>query len=273
MSHADHSRVADARAAVEQSQGIVILTGAGISAESGIPTFRNADGLWAQYNPEELATPEGFRRDPMRVWEWYSLRRRAVLACSPNAGHMAVARLLLLRSDVTLLTQNVDGLHQRALAEIEAETHSPALSTVSERRILELHGNLLRSRCCECGTYPPEGESPRLPQVDTRSIKGLPRCQECDALLRPDVVWFGESLLPEVLDQAFEAARAADICIVVGTSAVVHPAASIPLATIDAGGVLIEVNTETTSLSAHSQWHLSGHASVILPEILKEHMS
>ncbi len=269
----DSSGLAHASRAIGQARTIVVLTGAGVSAESGIPTFRDADGLWGQYNPAELATPEGFRRDPRRVWEWYELRRRAVMACRPNAGHAVVARLLCLRPDVTLITQNVDGLHQRAIAEIAEEGDPPGRPADLASRILELHGNLLKSRCSECGIYPPEGEAPRPRQFDTRSSKGLPRCQECSALLRPDVVWFGEPLVPEVLDRAFEAARAADICIVAGTSAVVHPAASIPFATVDAGGVVVEVNTETTPLSAHSEWHLSGRASVILPEILKEHMS
>jgi NAD-dependent deacetylase len=240
---------------VAAARGLVILTGAGVSAESGVPTFRDTDGVWSRFRPEDLATPEAFRSDPARVWEWYDLRRRAIATCEPNAGHRAIAKALLRREDVTLVTQNVDGLHGRAMMELGGSPAHP--------RILELHGTLFRVRCSGC-----QQEVPHVEPVDVSRL--LPHCGECGGLFRPAVVWFGEMLPEQTLDTAFRRASEAEICIVAGTSAVVHPAASVPLATLRAGGSLIEVNPEPTPLSSHAEWTLRGPSAVLLPALLGE---
>jgi NAD-dependent deacetylase len=250
----------EAREAIRGADRIVILTGAGISAESGVPTFRDRTGLWARYDPQELATPQGFARNPEKVWEWYRLRREVVLGCEPNPGHEAVARLLMDRRGVTLVTQNVDGLHRRALD--EALAASPLSRSASGRRprILELHGNLLRDRCSRCAYH-------RLFQ-DLADFPPLPACPECGALLRPDVVWFGEMLDSATLDEAFSRAREADVCLVVGTSALVHPAASVPMATLEEGGMIIEVNSQITPLTRMAHFVLQGWSGTLLPQLL-----
>jgi NAD-dependent deacetylase len=255
----------EVREAIRRSRGVVVLTGAGVSAESGVATFRDRDGLWSRYDPQELATPEAFARDPRKVWEWYDLRRRAVLECAPNPGHRAIARLLRTRDDATLVTQNVDGLHQRAVDDEmdEGPGGAPEGTPPPGHQLLELHGNLLRTRCSGCG----EGRWNPDP-VDTSSPEALPRCAPCGGLLRPDVVWFGEMLDLRTLETAFERAREAEICVVAGTSAVVHPAASVPLATLEGGGSLVEVNPDATPLTRLSRWSLRGPSGRILPLLL-----
>lgn len=248
----------EARRLLERARGVLVLTGAGVSAESGVPTFRGEEGLWKRYRPEELATPEAFRRDPRLVWEWYGWRREVVDGCRPNAGHRALARLALRRPDVTLVTQNVDGLHGAAARE-EAGSGadpSPALP-------LELHGSLFRMRCTRCA-HRQAGREP----VDASSEETLPRCPACAELLRPDVVWFGEGLDPGVVNAAFEAARAAGLCLVVGTSARVHPAASLPLAVHEGGGAVVEVNPTETDLTPRADVVLRGPAGELLPGLL-----
>lgn len=250
--------VAEARARLDAARSVVVLTGAGVSAESGVPTFRGEAGLWRSHRPEELATPQAFARDARLVWEWYAWRRDLIGACRPNDGHRALARACLDRETVRLVTQNVDGLHEQAAEEEAAgRDPSPALP-------LTLHGRLFGDRCRGCGIR----SSGRGRPVDASSFDTLPRCGTCGDLLRPDVVWFGEALDPEVLDAAFAAAAAADVCLVAGTSAVVHPAASVPLATLQAGGALIEVNPEATPLSARAAVALRGPAADLLPAIL-----
>ncbi len=264
----------EARAALASARGVVFLTGAGVSAESGVPTFRDSsEGLWSRYRAEELATPQAFQRDPRLVWEWYDHRRRAIGRCDPNPGHRAIARFLVERPDAVLVTQNVDGLHHRAL-ELEMETarsggERPGGREGSSRkdhaaeRILTLHGDIMKVRCRSC-SYSRIDRSP----VDTSTVGSLPRCPECDDLLRPAVVWFGE-MLPEVaLTRAFESARDAEICVVVGTSAVVHPAASVPTATLSGGGALIEVNPVETPLTARARWRFSEPSGKLLPRLL-----
>lgn len=238
---------------------MVVLTGAGVSAESGVPTFRGAAGLWKRHRPEELATPEAFARDPRLVWEWYAWRRSIVAGCAPNEAHRALARLALGGGPATtLVTQNVDGLHHRAAREAAGHTDpSPALP-------LELHGAVHRDRCSRCGT-----RTPGLAEVDVGSEASLPRCA-CGGLLRPDVVWFGEALDPEVLSAAFDAARRADLCLVVGTSAVVHPAASVPEVTRSNGGVVVEVNVEATPLTPAARVSLRGPAAKLVPALIAE---
>lgn len=246
-----------ARDLLDAAGSIVVLTGAGISAESGVPTFRGAGGLWRTHRAEELATPEAFARDPRMVWEWYAWRRELVAACHPNAGHLALARFALGRPGVLLVTQNVDGLHERAAREAAAGSDpAPALP-------LELHGSLFHDRCSRCGRT-----SPAMDSVDASSVESLPRCSTCDGLLRPAVVWFGEALDGSVVSRAFQAARQADVCLVVGTSAVVHPAASVPLATLEAGGAVVEVNPDETTLSGLATVVLRENAGEGLPQLL-----
>lgn len=249
----------EARALLAEAGRVVVLTGAGVSAESGVPTFRGESGLWRSHRPEELATPQAFRRDPVLVWSWYQWRRELVARCAPNPGHRALAAFAARRPDTRIVTQNVDGLHQVAAREEEARTgrrpaHPP----------LELHGGLFRNRCLGCGTR----SSGRDRAVDTTSARTLPRCDGCDALLRPDVVWFGEGLDGDVLDAAFSAAQAADVCLVVGTSALVQPAASLPLATLEAGGALVEVNPAPTPLTGRCRVALRGPGGTLLPDLL-----
>lgn len=246
-----------ARALLQDAETVVVLTGAGVSAESGVPTFRGPEGLWKSHRPEELATPEAFSRDPRLVWEWYAWRREKVSACRPNPGHQALAHLALGRGGVTLVTQNVDGLHALAARE-EAGTGDPGAAVP-----LELHGSLFRVRCTSCRFAGGDRSS-----IDASSRSTLPRCPDCESLLRPDVVWFGEALDGEVLSGAFQAAHAAEVCVVAGTSAVVHPAASIPLATARAGGAIIEVNPEATPLSAVAAVTLQGRSGALLPQLV-----
>jgi NAD-dependent deacetylase len=196
---------------LQQAQRVVVLTGAGISVESGVPTFRQAQtGLWSQYDPQELATPQAFRKNPRLVWEWYSWRRELVSNAQPNPGHRALALLEERIPHFTLVTQNVDGLHQRA----------------GSKNVLELHGNLARVKCADEGLIVHDW----LQEDDVP-----PRCRHCGGLLRPDVVWFGETLPVDILFRAKQAARTADLFLTIGTSGIVHPAASLPLVAIEAG--------------------------------------
>lgn len=242
------ARLRRARDALEAATAVCVLTGAGISAESGIPTFRDAlTGLWAKFRPEDLATPEAFEADPALVWEWYEWRRARVREAKPNAGHRALAELeaRYRESDIdfTLVTQNVDGLHQAA----------------GSVRVLELHGNILRSKCFDAHhvatDWPATGEAP-------------PRCPTCGSRLRPDVVWFGENLPRDELAAALAAAHTTAVFLSVGTSSVVEPAASLPFIAREAGATVIEVNPVATPLTAHASIVLPGPAGEVLPELL-----
>jgi NAD-dependent deacetylase len=235
---------------LRQVQRVTVLTGAGISAESGVPTFRDAQtGLWAKYSPEELATPQAFRRNPQLVWEWYAWRRELVAQAQPNPGHLALAqletRLTRRGAHFTLITQNVDGLHQRA----------------GSNNIIELHGNIHRTKCFEDGliveSWPPTEEVP-------------PRCPRCGGYLRPDVVWFGETLPPQALEAAYTAAHSCDVFLSIGTSGLVQPAASLPYYALQVGAVLIEINPDETPLTASATYALPGPAGQILPELLSQ---
>ena len=248
--------MARARALLEDAAQIVVLTGAGVSAESGVPTFRGAGGLWKQFRPEDLATPEAFARDPRLVWEWYAWRRTLVAECAPNAAHRALAEWALRLGTVTIVTQNVDGLHTRAARDAAGSADpSPALP-------VEVHGSLLRDRCSACDAR----SEPR--PVDATSLATLPRCDRCGAMLRPDVVWFGEMLDETVLATADAAAASADVCLVVGTSALVYPAASLPLRTRARGGVVIEVNSEETPLTQAAAVSIRGAAAAVVPTLV-----
>jgi NAD-dependent deacetylase len=230
---------------------VVALTGAGISAESGVPTFRGKDGLWRQYRAESLATPEAFARDPGLVWEWYDWRRGLIAPVAPNPGHAVLAAWEHRFKDFAVITQNVDGLHRKA----------------GTRNLLELHGNIWRARCTREGTVRELAATPlaRVP----------PLCPECGAVLRPDIVWFGESLDPDVLDRAFALSAACEIMFVVGTSSVVQPAASLPAAAARGGAKVVEVNLEPTPLTPHADYFLAGPAGQVLPALdrgLRERM-
>ncbi len=242
------------REALAGAASVLVFTGAGMSADSGVPTFRGSGGLWRNFRPEELATRAAFDRDPLLVWEWYNWRRRVVLECEPHAGHRAIARAQA-EGRVRLVTQNVDGLHQRALAEIPER--SQAVPT------LALHGSLFRLACIRCDYSRTDTES-----IDTTSPASLPECPECRHLLRPGVVWFGEQLDQEVLSAAFSWATNATACLVVGTSAVVEPAASIPRLVLQNGGTVVEVNAEPTPLSGLATVAIQGSAAELVPAIL-----
>lgn len=224
---------------------IAVLTGAGISAESGIPTFREAQtGLWAQYEPTELATPDAFRRNPKLVWDWYAWRRTLVANAAPNPGHFALAAMETHLPSFTLITQNIDSLHQRA----------------GSRKVIELHGNLARTKCFREGviveTWEETGETP-------------PRCPRCGGFLRPDVVWFNEALPAEAIQTAYDKAGGAEVFFSIGTSAVVQPAASLPIIALQNGAIVVEINPTPTPLTDRMTFVLEGKAGVVLPELLQ----
>lgn len=229
----------------KRAQHVVVLTGAGTSAESGVPTFRDAQtGLWAQYDPQELATPDAFRRNPKLVWEWYEWRRDLVSRADPNAGHHALVELEQSVPNFTLITQNVDGLHQ------EAGSH----------KVIELHGNIRRSKCFQ-ENVPVESweETDEVP----------PSCPNCGGYLRPDVVWFGESLSRDALEAAIEAAATCDVFLSIGTSTVVQPAASLPFEALRAGAAVVEINPEETPLTEHATYVLQRPAGEALPAMVQ----
>ncbi len=226
------------------ARSVAVLTGAGVSAESGVPTFRGVEGLWRKYRAEDLATPEAFSRDPKLVWEWYDWRRQLIAKCQPNPAHHTIAFLERQAQEFLLITQNVDGLHRLA----------------GSVRMVELHGNLWRVRC------PREGKITENLDVPLQTI---PPCCDCGGLLRPDVVWFGEALPSEALNKTLETAESCDVFLIVGTSAVVQPAASLPRIARNNGAYVVEVNLEPTPLTpiAHESHH--GKAGEILPKLLE----
>ena len=222
-----------------------VLTGAGASQESGLRTFRDSQsGLWAQYRPEDLASPDAFARDPKLVWDWYAFRREAVKAVRPNSGHYALVEMENKIPDFMLITQNVDGLHLLA----------------GSRNVLELHGNILRVRCSECGAFAETWGS---------DLESVPRCEICNGLLRPDVVWFGESLPRAELESAVIAARKSQVFFSIGTSGVVQPAAALAHAARNNGSVLVEINLDPTPLTPKVDFAFHGRSGEILPELVK----
>jgi len=236
--------------ALGKARRVAVLTGAGVSAESGVPTFRASDGLWEGHRVEEVATPEGFQRDPALVWRFYNARRANVAKVSPNPGHYALASLEKRWEDnFALVTQNVDGLHKRA----------------GSVRVYEIHGSLYRTRCTGCRCIEDRGLEP---------LADLPECPRCGALLRPDIVWFHEMLPEQVWQESQRAAEKCDVLLVVGTSAVVHPAASlIPIArnggTRRRSATIIEINLTRTEASDHADIGLYGPSGQILPRIVE----
>ena len=223
-----------------RARRMVVLTGSGVSAESGVPTFRGEGGLWRNFRAEELATPHAFQVDPRLVWEWYNWRRELIAPLKPNPAHLMIARFEEHFPQFTLITQNIDGLHQRA----------------GSRNVIELHGNIWRVRCTREGKITEHHEVP---------LSEIPPTCSCGALLRPDVVWFGEALPEGALQRAIEAASQCQIMLVVGTSAVVQPAASLPVVAREHGAAVIEVNLEPTPITRLADQSLLGPAAEILP--------
>lgn len=238
--------------ALRQSRRLLVFTGAGVSAESGIPTFRDAlTGLWARFDPAQLATPEAFAADPELVWGWYEWRRQRVLHSQPNAAHRAIAELAARVPQLTLVTQNVDDLHERA----------------GNGAVVHLHGSLHAPRCVQCAraytdALPGEGEP-----EDGRRLPP-PHCPSCGALVRPGVVWFGESLPEAALQQAFQAAAECDLLLSVGTSGQVYPAAQVPPIALRSGATVVHINPQVVAVSGPCEYSLQGTAGVLLPQLL-----
>ena len=227
--------------ALRQSQHVLVLTGSGASAESGVPTFRDAQtGLWQQYNPLDLATPEAFFEDPALIWRWYRWRRELVARAEPNAGHVALATLAEIVPQLTLVTQNVDGLHQRA----------------GSTDVVEFHGNIFEDRC----------HSEGIVVADADDTAEVPKCNACGGMLRPGVVWFGEAIPSHALEAAATAATTCDVFLSIGTSSVVWPAAGLAEAARASGATVIEINPDVTPQSGQSHHCLQGKAGEVLPE-------
>ncbi len=241
--HTDEDTVAQIRGWLKSAERLVVLTGAGISAESGIPTFRGAGGLWRNFRAEDLATPTAFARDPKLVWEWYNWRRGLIANAQPNRGHEAIAELEQRIPEFTLITQNVDGLHQLA----------------GNRNVLEIHGSIWTLRCVRCGA---EREDRSVP------LSELPPQCPCGGIQRPGVVWFSEGLDAQVWHNAEEAAISADVLLVAGTSAVVYPAASLAPLAKRSGARVIEINLDETPISSVVDCSLRGSSGEILPQLI-----
>jgi NAD-dependent deacetylase len=230
---------------LSEAESVVFFTGAGISAESGIPTFRGKDGIWNKLKPEELANFDAFMRNPEMVWEWYSHRKQIIHQSKPNKAHIAIAEMQDLFNEVTVVTQNIDNFHRRA----------------GSRTVYELHGNIERNYCIECKTF----YNDELPMAGK-----IPKCTKCGGLIRPDIVWFGEYLPQDQFTAGEKAARNCDIFFVVGTSAVVYPAASLIYVARDNGAYIVEVNTEETEISYLADKSFYGEAGKVLPAIKEE---
>ncbi|MEW6509705.1 MAG: NAD-dependent deacylase [Bacteroidota bacterium] len=232
-------------AKLRSAESIVAFTGAGMSAESGVPTFRGTDGIWARFKPEELANMEAFMRNPALVWEWYAARKKIIAEVQPNAGHRALARMEEIVPRFAIITQNIDNLHRRA----------------GSRTVHELHGNIERNYCMKCGKV--------YGNEDVLGRTGPLACNACGGLIRPDVVWFGEMLPEEEWDASVRAAEGADLFLSIGTSGVVYPAASIPLMARRAGAYIVEINPEQTPLTPYVDEFLEGAAGSVLPALVK----
>jgi NAD-dependent deacetylase len=223
---------------------VAVLTGAGVSAESGVPTFRGHGGLWKRFRPEELATVEAFMDNPQRVWEWYQHRLEIMSTVEPNPGHVALKDIEDLFETVTVITQNIDGLHQRA----------------GSRHVIELHGNIRRNRCSKCGHRHEHIELAEKPMV--------PTCH-CGGAIRPDVVWFGESLPQQSLEEAFLTSSESDVFFSIGTSVLVYPAASLPIIALQGGAYVVEINVEPTELTPRVHQFIRGKSGEVLPRLVK----
>jgi len=231
---------------LKKAENVLFFTGAGISAESGIPTFRGENGIWKKFKPEELANFNAFISNPDLVWEWYQYRRKIASQSEPNPGHYTIAEFEKHFKNITVVTQNVDNLHRRA----------------GSSKIYELHGNIERNFCIECKTF-----------YDSNEIKvseKVPRCENCGGLIRPDVVWFGEALPQDVFTASEKEAENCDICFVVGTSAVVYPAAYIPITAKSSKAYMVEINIEPTEITRACDISLFGKSGEVLPKLLQE---
>ncbi len=228
---------------LKNSESVMVLTGAGISAESGISTFRGIDGLWEKFKVEDIATPSAFYRDSDLVWRWYSDRRKGMLEAKPNLGHIAIAELESFFDDFLLVTQNIDNLHRRA----------------GSKNLLEIHGNIFREFCTNCS----------FARASSECYNSTPKCPKCGAKLRPDVVWFGEQLPKKELELSFDFASRADTIIVIGTSAIVYPVAELPYIVKSSSGKVIEVNLTETPLTQIADVSILEKAGIVLPAILK----
>lgn len=231
---------------LRNAKNIVILTGAGISKESGIPTFREAQtGLWTKYDPMDLATPQAFQRNPKLVWDWYAWRRGLILNSNPNPGHYALVKMETRAPNFTLITQNIDGLHEKA----------------GSKHIIELHGNINRNKCSDENV---------IVEIMDDNEETPPRCPNCGGLIRPDVVWFGENLPPEALADALEASQTCDVFFSIGTSTLVHPAASLPLYALAQGAILIEINPVDTPITLKAEFVFKGASGDVLPNMVNQ---
>ena len=241
-----NTNLRQAASLLKRATRVACLTGAGASAESGVATFRDAQtGLWSKFDPQQLASQEGFAADPGLVWRWYMDRLATVDAVAPNPGHYALAALEARIPDFTLITQNVDDLHERA----------------GSRRVLHLHGTIAHFRCNRC-------DAPYLLRDADRTAEQPPTCPHCGDLVRPAVVWFGELLPGDVLEQAWAAAEQCDVMLVVGTSGVVYPAAQLPQVAQQAGAAIIAVNPEPTPITQRADLFLAGMSGQVLPQVL-----
>ena len=237
------SSIRAVRARLSTARAVTVLTGAGISADSGVPTFRGADGLWRNFRAEDLATPEAFARDPRLVWEWYNWRRELIATKSPNPAHYALADLERRLEQFWLITQNVDGLHR----------------TAGSQKLSEIHGNIWKVRCMRCGRMDENREVP---------ITILPSCAACGGLLRPHIVWFGESLATEDLNRSYEALGRCELLLIIGTSGIVYPAASFAPVAKAAGAFVVEINLDATPQTEVVDVTLRGRAKEVVPELL-----
>lgn len=232
---------------LKNAKSVAVLTGAGVSAESGIKTFRDPDGLWSKFNPAELASMNGFMKNPKLVWEWYQYRLDVINKTKPNPGHYAIAQMQELFPNFTLITQNVDRLHQKA----------------GSRKVLELHGNLVENHCSKCKT--------NFTGETALTDGQVPICPVCGGNIRPSVVWFGENLPYEALAGAELAAKDSYVFFSVGTSAEVYPAANLPLLAKDNGAYVVEVNPNKTSITSYLDLHLPGPSGEVLPKLIDEY--
>lgn len=231
---------------IKKAKRVVVLTGAGVSAESGISTFRDPDGLWNKFNPMELASVNGFMSNPELVWDWYNYRRNIIGNTTPNAGHYAIAEMQDLFENFTLITQNVDRLHQNA----------------GSKNVLELHGNIIDNHCLNC-------EEKFEDAIDI-SNKNVPICKKCGGKIRPSVVWFGEMLPAETLKKSEKMSAKADVFFSIGTSGEVYPAAGLPAIAKQNGAFVIEINPNQTSISYFMHSHFRNNSAEVLPEIVRK---
>jgi len=237
------SELGIAKERIDAAHSLTVLTGAGISADSGVPTFRGADGLWRNFRAEDLATPEAFERNPQLVWEWYNWRREVLATKQPNEAHHALVRLEDRAKAFHLITQNVDGLHRLA----------------GSQSVSELHGDIWKVRCTSCGVVTDNRDVP---------LTLLPRCRACEGLLRPHITWFGEALDAHVLANSFRAVESCDVMLIVGTSGLVYPAAMLMPAARASGAFVIEINLDPTPYTSSTSVSLHGRAKEIVPLLL-----